>query len=161
MFLPPYPKRNIEIRLKEGKTIKGFDIRESKTGKSYVVQLQWHPINIEQSYLKTDIESLSIDGELQDITVKTEKYQSNKKVNTIKYNTDMQYYKGLPLRLIARKDYKTKRAKRYTINDTNQNVWIPNKFLSEDGTIKANADIMFVFKGAERKLELAGFKFKY
>lgn len=160
-MLPLLPKRRIELKLKQGKVIKGFKIKESRTGKSYVVQVQWFPTIVEKSYLKKDIEVLFVDGELQDITVKTEKHQSNKKINTIKYNTDMQYYKGLPLRLIARKDYKTKRAKRYAINDTNQNVWIPNKFLSEDGTIKADADIMFVFKGAERKLELAGFKFKY
>lgn len=72
-------------------------------------------------------------------------------------NLKTQYYKGLPLRLINRKDYKNKNAKRYIINNTNQNVWIPNKYLLEDGTIKDNADIMFIFKNAKRKLELAGY----
>lgn len=155
------PKRRIELKLKQGKIIKGFNIRESRTGKSFVVQVQWFPINIEKSYLKTDIEYLMINGQNQEIAIKTENNTKlNKKVE-IKYNTELQYYKGLPLRLIARKDYKSKKAKRYAINDTNQNIWIPNKFLLEDGTIKDDANIMFVFKGAERKLELAGYKFKY
>lgn len=75
-------------------------------------------------------------------------------------NLNMQYYKGLPLRLIDRKDYKYKNAKRYTINNTNQNIWIPNQFLKNDGTIKENADLMFIFKKSKRQLELAGFKIK-
>lgn len=74
------------------------------------------------------------------------------------YNTDIQYYRGLPLRLIERKDYKDKKAKRYVINNTNQNIWIPNQYLEEDGTIKEGVDIMFIFRGAKRKLELAGYK---
>lgn len=73
-------------------------------------------------------------------------------------NTELQYYRGLPLRLIARKDYKSRQAKRYVINDTNQNIWIPNVYLEADGTIKEGIDIMFIFKRAKRKLELAGYK---
>lgn len=75
-------------------------------------------------------------------------------------NLEMQYYKGLPLKLINRKDYKSRNAKRYTINNTNQNVWIPNIYLLEDGTIKENAELMFLFKKAKRQIELAGYKFK-
>lgn len=75
-------------------------------------------------------------------------------------NLETQYYKGLPLKLINRKDYKQRKAKRFTINNTNQNVWIPNDYLLEDGTIKKGADLMFVFRKAKRKLELAGYKIK-
>ncbi len=75
-------------------------------------------------------------------------------------NLKTQYYKGLPLRLIDRKDYKHKKAKRFVINDTNQNVWIPNYYLLDDGTIKSNVDIMFIFKKIKRQLELAGYKIK-
>ena len=50
-------------------------------------------------------------------------------------NYKTQYYKGIPLNLISRK-YKNMKAKRFIINHTNQNVWIPNKHLKEDGTIK-------------------------
>lgn len=48
------------------------------------------------------------------------------------------------------------KAKRYTINHTNQNVWIPNKHLAEDGTLNANENIDYVFHKAIRQLELAG-----
>lgn len=74
-------------------------------------------------------------------------------------NLETQYYKGLPLRLIDRKDYKHQKAKRFVINNTNQNIWIPNCYLEKDGTIKASADIMFIFRKSKRQLELAGYKF--
>ena len=45
-------------------------------------------------------------------------------------NYKTQYYKGIPLNLISRK-YKNMKAKRFVINHTNQNVWIPNKHLKE------------------------------
>nr|DAU26847.1 MAG TPA: hypothetical protein [Caudoviricetes sp.] len=67
----------------------------------------------------------------------------------------MQYYKGIPLKLIERK-YGTRKAKRFTINGTNQNVWIPNKHLLDDGTIKAGENIDYVFRKAKRQLEIAG-----
>ena len=70
-------------------------------------------------------------------------------------NTETQYYKGIPLKLVERK-YGTRNAKWFTINGTNQNVWIPNKHLSEDGTIKAGESIDYVFRRAQRQLELAG-----
>lgn len=75
-------------------------------------------------------------------------------------NTETQYYRGLPLKLIDRKDYHMRKAKRYVINNTNQNVWIPNCYLEDDGTIKKNVDIMFIFKKAKRQLELAGYKIR-
>lgn len=70
-------------------------------------------------------------------------------------NYKTQYYKGIPLNLIYRK-YKNMKAKRFVINHTNQNVWIPNKHLKEDGTIKENENIDYVFRKSIRKLELAG-----
>lgn len=70
-------------------------------------------------------------------------------------NYKTQYYKGIPLNLISRK-YKNMEAKRFIINHTNQNVWIPNKYLKEDGTIKELEDIDYVFRKSIRQLELAG-----
>lgn len=72
------------------------------------------------------------------------------------YNTNLQYYKSIPLRLIVRGDYPYKQAKRYTINGTNQNVCIPNKHLMDDGTIRPCEDIDYCFRRQRRQLELAG-----
>lgn len=71
-------------------------------------------------------------------------------------NFDMQYYKGIPLQLINRKYGNDSKAKRYTINGTNQNVWIPNKHLEADGTIKSNENIDYVFRKAQNQLRYAG-----
>ena len=56
-----------------------------------------------------------------------------------KYNTDTQYYKNVPLKLIVYTEnhFARLRAKRYNINNTVQNVWIPNCYLEPDGTIKS------------------------
>lgn len=70
-------------------------------------------------------------------------------------NYSTQYYKGIPLNLIKRK-YDNRKAKRFTINHTNQNVWIPNKHLSDDGTIKSGEDMDYIFNKSKRKLEIAG-----
>ena len=70
-------------------------------------------------------------------------------------NFDTQYYKGIPLNIIDRK-YGNRNAKRFTINHTNQNVWIPNKHLQEDGTIVPGENIDYVFRKAQRQLELSG-----
>ena len=48
------------------------------------------------------------------------------------------------------------KAKRFIINHTNQNVWIPNKHLKEDGTIKEIENIDYVFRKSIRQLELVG-----
>ena len=69
-----------------------------------------------------------------------------------------QYYKGVELRLIERL-YENKNAKRYLIGNPRyrQNVWIPNKHLLEDGTLKENEDIDYVFRRAyyQKKFEYA------
>lgn len=73
-------------------------------------------------------------------------------------NTEIQHYNGIPLRLILRNDYPRKKAKRYVINGTNQNVWIPNKHLLKDGTIKEDANIDYIIAKAriQHKLKYAG-----
>jgi hypothetical protein len=70
-------------------------------------------------------------------------------------NYKLQGYKGIPLRLIER-DYTNYKAKRFAINNTNQNVWIPNKHLFDDGTIKPGEDIDYVFRQAKNQLKIAG-----
>lgn len=72
-------------------------------------------------------------------------------------NFKQQYYRNIPLRLIDR-NYKNKKAKRFTINNTNQNVWIPDKHLERDGTIKAAENLDYIFARARRQLEIAGVK---
>ena len=71
-------------------------------------------------------------------------------------NFKTQYYKGLPLRLIDR-NYTNYNAKRFIINETNQNVWIPNKHLEEDGTIKENEEIDYIFTKSKNQLKYAGY----
>ncbi|MGG3873203.1 hypothetical protein [Brevibacillus laterosporus] len=67
-----------------------------------------------------------------------------------------QFYKGIKLQLIPR-NYAGYSAKRYTLNGTNQNVWIPNKHLEPDGTIKLGENIDYIFRKSQRQLELAGY----
>jgi hypothetical protein len=68
----------------------------------------------------------------------------------------IQNYKGIRLELIQR-NYKGYAAKRYMLGGTNQNVWIPNKHLEADGTIKQGENLDYVFRKAQRQLELAGY----
>lgn len=72
-------------------------------------------------------------------------------------NLEQQIYKTIPVKLIKR-NYRNMKAKRFTINNTNQNVWIPNKHLTEDGTIRAFEDIDYVFRKAQNQLNIAGIK---
>ena len=68
-------------------------------------------------------------------------------------NFDTQYYKGIPLNLIKR-NYNGYNAKRFVINHTNQNVWIPNKHLLPDGTIKENQNLDYIFTRAKQQNKL-------
>lgn len=68
----------------------------------------------------------------------------------------IQNYKGIRLELIKR-NYDGYAAKRFTLGGTNQNVWIPNKHLKADGTIKDGENIDYVFRKSQRQLELAGY----
>lgn len=73
-------------------------------------------------------------------------------------NFNPQYYKGIKLILISR-DYRGYRARRFTINDTHWNVWIPCVYLDDDGTIKPRVNIDFVFTQNWRACRYAGIKF--
>ena len=73
-----------------------------------------------------------------------------------KLNFGDQFYKGITLRLISR-NYSNYNAMRYTLNGTNQNVWIPMRHLDSGGTIKAGEDIDYIFRRSHRQLELAGY----
>lgn len=79
-----------------------------------------------------------------------------------KYNTRTQMYKNVPLQLIVYTEshFAKLKAKRFTINGTNQNIWIPNVYLEPDGTLKENINIDFIFYKSARQLELAGVEFK-
>ena len=79
-----------------------------------------------------------------------------------KYNTGTQMYKNVPLQLIVYTEnhFAKLKAKRFTINGTNQNIWIPNVYLEPDGTLKENINIDFIFYKSARQLELAGVEFK-
>lgn len=76
-------------------------------------------------------------------------------------NFDFQFYKGIKLQLINRSYHLFKNskghAKRFTLNGTNQNVWIPNKHLMYDGTLKQNENIDYVFRRAQIQLTIAGY----
>jgi len=72
-----------------------------------------------------------------------------------KLNLKVQYYKGIPLQVIQRA-YKHAKAKRFTLNGTNQNVWIPNKHLEADGTLKVGENIDYIFKRSYNQLKLSG-----
>ena len=80
---------------------------------------------------------------------------------TNKYNTATQMYKNVPLKLIVYTENHFARlnAKRFMIAGSTQNVWIPNRFLEPDGSIKSDANIDFVFHKAKRQLEIAGIEF--
>ena len=76
--------------------------------------------------------------------------------SSLPLNLGVQYYKGIPVQLIDRKDYPHKEAKRFTINGTNQNVWIPNKHLLENGTIRLGENLDYLFRKAVNQLTYAG-----
>lgn len=68
----------------------------------------------------------------------------------------IQFYKGIRLELINR-NYKGKIARRFTLGGTNQNIWIPIKHLEPNGKIKDDENIDYVFRKAQRQLEIAGY----
>jgi len=72
-----------------------------------------------------------------------------------KYNTETQYYKDIPIKLIVR-GYADSKAYRFALNDTSQNVWIPKKHLEEDGTLKPDENIDYVFRKSQNQLAYAG-----
>lgn len=70
-------------------------------------------------------------------------------------NFNTQYYKSIPIKLIDRK-YGDRKALRFTINNTNQNVWIPLKHLDKDGNILLTENLDYIFRKSKRQLEIAG-----
>ena len=56
----------------------------------------------------------------------SKRFDTKNKRHYKKYNTDIQYYKNVPLKLIVYTEnhFARLRAKRYNINNTIQNVWI-------------------------------------
>lgn len=80
---------------------------------------------------------------------------------TVEYNFSDQYYKGIKIRLINRSYHKPEKAKghakRFILNGTSQNVWIPNKHLEIDGTLKPYENIDYVLRRAQKQLEIAGY----
>lgn len=81
-------------------------------------------------------------------------------LNGLQRNFETQYYKGIPLMQIDR-GYGPAKARRFTINGTNQNCWIPLKHLHPDGTIKPGQDIDYVILGNKRQFEIAGVTIKF
>lgn len=83
----------------------------------------------------------------------------------MRYNNNIQYFKNIPLRLIVYTDnhFKRLKAKRFMIEGTNQNIWIPNSCLFEDGTIKSEKSIEWIFKKQKtlHKLELCNLKIRW
>lgn len=81
------------------------------------------------------------------------------KQKRVKLNLEPQYYKGVTILLIKR-NYNDYNAKRYMLGSrsSGQNIWIPNLYLEEDGTLKSNINIDFVFIKAnfEGKFKKAG-----
>ena len=68
---------------------------------------------------------------------------------------ETQYYKGIPIKLIDRK-YDGRKAKRFAINCTNQNVWIPIKHLDKNGKLLHGENIDYVFRKSVNQLNYAG-----
>ena len=75
--------------------------------------------------------------------------------NSTNRNFNTQYYKGIPLQQIDR-GYGQAKARRYTVNNTNQNIWIPLTYVEPNGTLKENIDIDWVLVKERRTLEKAG-----
>lgn len=76
----------------------------------------------------------------------------------MKRNTEIQYYKGVPLKLINNKKYRARYSKAFAINGTDYSIRISNACLDKGGTIKSNADLDWIFKNRimRTKLMLAG-----
>ncbi len=83
-----------------------------------------------------------------------------KHLQGLERNFETQYYKGIPLTQIDR-GYGQAKARRFTINHTNQNCWIPLKHLEPDGTIKPNQDIDYVIIGNKHQFKFAGVTIKF
>lgn len=77
----------------------------------------------------------------------------------IEINTGDQYYQDVKINCIAR-TYGDRKAMRFILNGSNQNLWIPKKYLKADGTLKdgVNLDWLFYSKNNYRKIEISHLK---
>lgn len=81
------------------------------------------------------------------------------------YNLQTQFYKGIPVTMLDYHPsyYAQRKAKRFQLGDKKygQNIWIPNTYLEEDGTLKPNGNLDFVFRQAhaQRKFEYANLQY--
>lgn len=83
-----------------------------------------------------------------------------------KYNTSIQIYRNIHIRLIeyTPEHFARLKAKRFLLinpkskENPSQNVWIPNAYLQDNGTLKPYINIDFVFRTAalQRKFKYAG-----
>ena len=79
----------------------------------------------------------------------------------MEYNTHVQYYKGVPIKLIVYTDkhFARLKAKRFLIGDfkSGQNIWIPNQYLEPNGSVKTGVNIDFIFQKAylQKKFQYA------
>lgn len=80
--------------------------------------------------------------------------------NSLNRNFSMQSYKNIPFQQVDR-GYGKAKARRFAINNTNQNCWIPLKHLELDGTIRDNQDLDYIIIGNKRQFELAGVTIKF
>mgnify|MGYP001230965996 CR=1 FL=1 len=87
-------------------------------------------------------------------------HNDKKHLQGLERNFEVQYYKGIPLKQIDR-GYGNAKARRFTINHTNQNCWIPLRHLHQDGTIKQKQDIDYVIFGNKIQFKKAGVKIKF
>lgn len=71
---------------------------------------------------------------------------------------ETQYYKNIPLKQVIRR-YTGMKAHRYTLNGTNQNVWIPCKHLDETGRLLPGQNIDYVFLKSPNQCYYAGVTF--
>lgn len=60
-------------------------------------------------------------------------------------NYQVQEYKEKYLLRLLKRDYIGYKAKRFKFLYTDANVWIPNSYLGDDGTIKPNANLDWIF----------------
>lgn len=84
----------------------------------------------------------------------------------MQYNDHIQNYKGIPLKLIVYTEshFQHLKAKCFQILNANnqpsgQRVWIPNRFLTENGTILSTCNIDWLFRKSDNaeKLRSVGF----
>ena len=79
---------------------------------------------------------------------------------------DVQYYKNVPLEQVVRTYIGSKenryemQARRFRLNHTNQQIWIPCKHLDAFGKLLPNQDIDYVFFKARAQCHYAGVTFR-